>query len=119
MADGDGALGDDGRVPRGPVQDCQFAQRGRGFQDRQHHLDPGDIAWCHPVVNGSQGSIGDPVVVYIWRDGAEGYEFTLAPSTGIFNALGVNSITVNMSPEARARLEKSVATPVNCPAGVG
>jgi len=83
-------------------------------------LDPADIAWCHPVgTSGTKGRSGDPVVVYIWTGGQEGYEYTIAPAAGILNVVGLNNLAVRMSPEAKARLEKSVATPVDCPAGVG
>ena len=83
-------------------------------------IDPADIAWCHPVgSSGTQGATGDPVVVYIWMGGQEGYEYTIASAAGILNVVGLNNLSVRMSPEATARLEKSVATPVDCPPGVG
>jgi uncharacterized protein (UPF0333 family) len=81
-------------------------------------LAPGDVQWCHPVgPSGTQGQVGDPVRVYIKyaADGQEGYPFNLVPTGSIFGGLfGANSATVRMSPRATARLEKSVAAPVNC-----
>jgi TadE-like protein len=79
-------------------------------------LVPADVLVCHPVgTSGTQGQIGDPVRVYIYKGGAEGYPYTLVSVGGIFNALGLGSLAVRMSPRATARLEKSVLTPVDCP----
>ena len=78
-------------------------------------LTPADVLVCYPDNNGSKGQTGDPVRVYIYKDGAEGYPYTLVPATGIFSALGASSLTVRMSPRATARLEKSVTSPVDCP----
>jgi len=79
-------------------------------------LQPADVQVCHPVnTDGSQGSVGDPVRVYIYKDGAEGYPFTLVPLGGIFNAFGVDDLVARMKPRATTRLEKSVGTPINCP----
>ncbi len=79
-------------------------------------LDPADINWCHPVdTDGSQGKVGDPVRVYIFVDGEDGYPYPLVPSGGTFNSVfGAAALTVRMAPVATARLEKSVASPVNC-----
>jgi Flp pilus assembly protein TadG len=71
-------------------------------------LDSTDINWCLPA--GSSGSVGDQVRVYVddGNNGSEGYAFTIIPSTnGIFSAFGVGGMSVNMSPRATARLEKS------------
>lgn len=82
-------------------------------------LDPADVAICHPLntTTGTQGQVGDPVRVYLQEggSGAEGYEYTLVSLGGIFNAFGVGELKVRMSPRATARLEKSVAIPVDCP----
>jgi hypothetical protein len=80
-------------------------------------LDPADVLWCHPIdTDGTQGKVGDPVRVYIFRDGAEGYPYDIVPSGGTFDAVfGASAATVRMSPRATARLEKSVTAPVNCP----
>lgn len=79
-------------------------------------IDAADVKVCHPLGDGgSQGHVGDPVKVYIFKDGAKGYPFPLVPSNGIFSAFGVGTLTVRMSPEATTRLEKSVAAPVACP----
>ena len=79
-------------------------------------LVPADVLVCHPVGStGTTGQVGDPVRVYIFKGGAEGYPDTLIPSGGILKALGAPNLTVRMSPRATARLEKSVASPVACP----
>jgi len=78
-------------------------------------LDPADIRVCHPVNGTSQGKVGDPVRVYIFKDGAEGYPFTFVKSGGILKVLSVPDLTVRLAVRATARLEKSVASPVNCP----
>jgi Flp pilus assembly protein TadG len=72
-------------------------------------LDAADINWCLP--SGSTGTVGDQIRVYVdeGNNGSEGYGYTIIPATGIFSAMGVNSLTVNMSPRATARLEKSVS----------
>jgi hypothetical protein len=72
-------------------------------------LDSTDINWCLP--GGSAGSVGDQIRVYVddGNNGSEGYGYTIIPATGIFSAMGVSSLTVNMSPRATARLEKSVS----------
>jgi hypothetical protein len=70
---------------------------------------PADVLVCYPDNNGSQGQTGDPVRVYIYKDGAEGYPYALVPLGGIFDALGVTSPVVHMSPRATARLERSRA----------
>ena len=80
-------------------------------------LNPADVRWCHPLdSDGTRGKVGDPVRVYIFRDGAGGYPYQLVATGGTFNAVfgaGVN--TVRMAPVATARLEKSISSPVNCP----
>jgi hypothetical protein len=79
------------------------------------YIDPADVLWCHPVgPNGTQGKVGDPVRVYVYKSGDEGYPFALVPSGGILDAF-TDPLTVRMSPRATARLEKSVAAPVDCP----
>jgi len=72
-------------------------------------LDTDEIDWCLPA--GSSGSVGDEIRVYIDEngDGSEGYALTLFPSTGIFSAMGVSALSVDMAPRATARLEKSVS----------
>ena len=78
-------------------------------------LIPADVRVCHPIgSSGSQGQVGDPVRVFIFNGGSEGYPDTLIPSGGILKALGAPNLTVRMSPRATARLEKSVAAPVTC-----
>lgn len=72
----------------------------------------GDVLACLPA--GSTGKAGDAVRVYIYTGGAEGYDYTLVPATGIFKALGAASLSVRMSPRATARLEKSVAGMAAC-----
>jgi hypothetical protein len=79
-------------------------------------IDPADVLICHPIdSDGSQGQVGDPVRVYIHKDGAEGYPYTLVNTGGMLSTWGVTGITVRMSPRATSRLEKSVAVPTNCP----
>ena len=79
-------------------------------------LVPADVRVCHPLGStGTKGQIGDPVRVYLYKGGAEGYPDTLFSSGGILRALGAPNLTVRMSPRATARLEKTVATPVDCP----
>ena len=73
-------------------------------------LDSDEVDWCLPA--GSSGSVGDEIRVYIDEggDGSEGYAFVLIPAgNGIFSAMGVNPLSVNMAPRATARLEKSVS----------
>jgi hypothetical protein len=72
-------------------------------------LDATDINWCLP--SGSTGSVGDQIRVYVddGNNGSEGYGYTIIPATGIFSAAGMSSFTVNMSPRATSRLEKSVS----------
>ena len=75
-----------------------------------------DVLVCHPVgTSGTKGQVGDPVRVYLYKSGAEGYPYTLVSVGGIFSALGAPSLTVRMSPRATARLERSVGSPVDCP----
>lgn len=79
-------------------------------------LIPADVRVCHPVgPSGTKGQVGDPVRVYLYKSGAEGYPYRLVSSGEILSAAGVPNLTVRMSPRATARLEKSVATPVDCP----
>lgn len=78
-------------------------------------LHPADIRVCYPMNGTSQGQVGDPVRVYIYRSGAEGYPFTIAPTSGVLNAIGIRNLVVRMSPRATARLEKSVSSPNSCP----
>lgn len=77
-------------------------------------LDDNEIDWCLPA--GSTGSVGDSIRVYVdeGNNGSEGYDYTIIPSTGIFSAMGVSSLTVNMSPRATARLEQSVSGIPTC-----
>jgi hypothetical protein len=72
-------------------------------------LDPTDINWCLPP--GSSGAVGDRIRVYVddGNNGSEGFQYTVLPSTGIFQAMGMSAVTVTMSPRATARLEKSVS----------
>jgi hypothetical protein len=80
-------------------------------------IDPTEVQWCHPVgPSGTQGKIGDPVRVYLEVDGDEGFPYTLVPSNGILESLGVPNLVIRMSPRATARLEKTVsaAAVVNC-----
>lgn len=71
-------------------------------------LAPADVRVCYPPGVSSRGGIGDPVRVYIFKSGAEGYPFTIIPSGGILTAAGGGlSPTLRMSPQATARLEKS------------
>src|SRR5512135_1815742 len=71
-------------------------------------ITPADIQVCYPVgsSSGTQGQAGDPVRVYIFKDGAKGYPFPLVPDNGIFKAFGAATLTVRMAPEATARLER-------------
>jgi hypothetical protein len=84
------------------------------------NIDPADVAWCHPPgEGGSRGKVGDPVAVYLWIGGSEGYDYTLTSASGIFGWINVGDFSVNMSPVATARLERAFSgTPVNCPAGI-
>ena len=76
-------------------------------------LNPADVLVCLPP--GSTGKRGDPVRVYLYTGGAEGYEYTMVSASGIFRALGAPSLTVRMSPRATARLEKDVSGLASCP----
>lgn len=77
-------------------------------------IDPADVARCYPDgPTGTNGKVGDPVQVFIYQDGGKGHDYTIAPASGILNVVGLSNITVNMSPVATARLEKSVAAPVD------
>lgn len=83
-------------------------------------IDPADVAWCHPpgpTSPATQGRIGDPVRVYIYKDGAEGYPYEVAPSGGVLTMFGFSRPAIRMSPIATARLETSVSAGsiVNCP----
>jgi hypothetical protein len=78
-------------------------------------LSASEIKWCRPP--GSNGQVGDEVRAYVDETGGgtEGYSYTIIPSTGIFQAMGVNSLSVTMSPRATARLEKSLPGLPACP----
>jgi membrane-associated phospholipid phosphatase len=78
-------------------------------------IDPADIKWCFP--NGT-GGVGDPVKVYIYKDGDTGYPYELVPTGGTFNAVfGAGALTVRMGPTATTRLEHSVSAAVVSAAG--
>jgi membrane-associated phospholipid phosphatase len=68
-------------------------------------LTPADVRLCYP--DGS-GQVGDSVRAYIFKDGAAGYLYTLVSTGGLLKALGAN-LNVRISPQATARLEKSVS----------
>lgn len=73
-------------------------------------LEPADVNWCLPA--GSSGSVGDSIRVFIDEDGdgEDDFEYTLIPNVGVFGALGITTaVTVQMNPQATARLEKSVS----------
>jgi hypothetical protein len=49
----------------------------------REYIDPADVQWCHPPgPGGTRGQVGDPVRVYIFDSGDEGYPVTLVPSGG-------------------------------------
>jgi hypothetical protein len=70
-------------------------------------LSPSEVRWCLPA--GSTGAVGESIRLYIDEDnnGSEGYNYVLAPATGLFSFFGVSNLTVNMKPRATARLETS------------
>lgn len=78
-------------------------------------LDPSDVQWCFPA---GTGRVGDPVEVYIYKDGGTGYPYQLVPSAGTLHAvLGASALTVRMGPTATTRLEHSVPASVVASAG--
>jgi hypothetical protein len=88
-------------------------------------LDAPDVYWCHPD-SPDRGKVGSQVVVYLDREGDDdpggqlGIPFTLVATGGILGIFGADDLTVQLSPKATARLEKSV--PVgsleDCPEGI-
>jgi hypothetical protein len=78
-------------------------------------LDPSDIKWCFPD---GTGGVGDPVQVYIYNDGDEGYPYEIVPDGGTFDVVfGASAFTIRMDPRATSRLEKSVPASVVSAAG--
>ncbi len=79
-------------------------------------LSPSDVKWCFPD---GTGKVGDPVEVYIYKDGGTGYPYQLVPSGGTLDAVfGASALTVRMGPTATTRLERSVPAAVVSAAGV-
>jgi hypothetical protein len=94
-----------------PVPTAQALAAGNA----QDVLVASDVQVCYPIgPTGTQGQVGDPVRVYIFKDGAEGYPYTFVKSGGILKVLNVPDFTVRMAPRATERLEKSVASPTSC-----
>jgi hypothetical protein len=78
-------------------------------------LNPSDVRWCFPS---GTGKVGDPVKVYVYKDGDAGYPYQLIPSGGTLSALfGASALTVRMGPTATSRLEHSVPASVVTSAG--
>jgi hypothetical protein len=88
-----------------PLSDVQGLAAGNASE----WIDPDDVWTCLP--EGSAGRVGEQIRVYVNeddRDGAEGFDFVLVPSNGIFAAFGADELTITMEPRATTRLEKSL-----------
>jgi hypothetical protein len=75
----------------------------------REQLKPENVQWCFPEgPTHTRGRVGDPVTVFISKDGQTGYPYNLV-SLGTLNAdFYGGALTVQLDPRATTRLERSV-----------